>query len=317
MKWGIVSASRISHRFIQAIQQVGKDTVHAVAARDLDRAKSLQEQYGIPVVYDSYEKLYQDTEVEVVYISNVNNHHFKAVMQAIAYGKHVVCEKPLSVSAKEATAMIAAAEAKGVFLMEALWTRFLPLYEKLHAIIETGTIGEVQQVRADFAFEAERNDAWRLLNPALGGGALYDIGIYALMFILDFMGTDVKDVKATGLIGPTGVDEESVVTLDYGEGKTATAFLSFRSSRPRMGTIFGTKGQLDIPDFYAAEQATVLLYSDKETTLIEAEHMENKFVYEALAAHECIEIGEKESRKVPWQHSVCAAEVIDEALRQL
>ncbi len=317
MKWGIVSASRIAHRFIQAIQIVGKDTVHAVASRDLQRGKALQEQYGIPKVYDSYEALYEDTDIEVVYISNVNNHHFEAVMQAIAHKKHVVCEKPLSVSAKEAKTMVEAANAAGVFLMEALWTRFLPLYEKIHAAIDAGEIGEIQQVRADFAFEAARDEAWRLLNPDLGGGALYDIGIYAFMFILDFMGTDIKGVKATGLRGDTGVDEESVVTLDYGKGKMATAFLSFRSARPRLGTIFGTKGQIDIPNFYAANEATVFCYETKSSYIIKEEEKENKFVYEVDAAHTHLQAEDVQAIKVPWAHSVCAAEIIDEALKQL
>ena len=317
MKWGIVSASRISHRFIKAIQQVGKDSVYAVASRDLDRAKALQAEYAISKVYASYEELYQDPQVDVVYISNVNNHHFEAVMQAIAHKKHVVCEKPLSVSAQEAKAMVAAAKEAGVFFMEALWTRFLPLYEKIHAVIDGGEIGEVQQVRADFAFEAERNEDWRLLNPALGGGALYDIGIYAFMFIFDFMGTEIKGVKAIGARGTTGVDEESVVTLDYGDGKTATAFLSFRSVRPRLGTIFGTKGQIEIPNFYAANEATVFHYETKSSYIIKEEEVENKFIYEADAAHQHIQNGDVQTIRVPWAHSICAAEVIDEALKQL
>ena len=317
MKWGIVSASRISHRFIKAVQQVGQDTVYAVASRDVERAKALQTEYAIPKAYASYEELYQDPQVDVVYISNVNNHHFEVVMQAIAHKKHVVCEKPLAVSACEAKAMVDAARKAGVFFMEALWTRFLPLYEKIHAVIAAGEIGEVQQVRADFAFEAERNEDWRLLNPALGGGALYDIGIYAFMFILDFMGTDIKGVKATGLRGTTGVDEESVVTLDYGDGKTATAFLSFRSARPRFGTIFGTKGQIEIFNFYAANEATVFCYETKSSYIIKEEDVENKFIYEVDAVHQYMQNGDVQATRVPWAHSVCAAEVIDEALEQL
>ena len=216
MNWGIISASRISHRMIQAIQEVGKDTVHAVASRNLERATQLQKQYNIPKAYDSYEVLCQDANIDVVYVSNVNNYHFEVVMQAISHGKHVVCEKPLAVSREEAKAMIVAAKEANVFLMEALWTRFLPLYDRIRQVIATGQIGEVQQARADFSFVAERKEEWRLLNPQLGGGALYDIGIYAIMFILDMMGTDVKKVQAVGVRGATGVDEESVVTLDYG-----------------------------------------------------------------------------------------------------
>lgn len=317
INWGIVSASRISERFIQAVQHTESSCIYAVASRDIGRARILQKKYGIDKAYGSYGEMFSDKSVDAVYVSNVNSLHFNAVISAIEAGKHVVCEKPLCVSAKEAELMIKAAKDHNIFLMEAMWTRFLPLYKTLREKISQGVIGEIMQVRADFSFIAERNEQWRLLNAKLGGGALYDIGIYSLMFILDFMGIGVRSLKALGFMGNTGVDEESGVLLDYGEGRLGSMYNSFISRRPRMGVVIGTEGEIYIPDFYSAENAEIRFSKSGNHEKVEERTFENKFIYEVEAACECMEKGLLQSGLVPWEHSLTAAKIIEEALCQI
>ena len=317
MNWGIISASRIANRFIEALQRE-KESVYAIASRNIERANEFKQKYSISKAYGSYDELLNDEEVDIVYISSINSCHYDLVVKAIEAGKHIICEKPLSVKAADAADMVARAGVKKVFFMEALWSRFLPIYKEIHKVIEDGEIGEVMQVRADFSFVAERNEDWRLLNSEMGGGALYDIGIYSVMFILDFLKLDLKNIKATGFIGNTGVDEDSVVSLNFGNGKSAVMWNSFISQRRRMGTIIGTKGQINVPDFYSADTCEVVFFKDRKKMEIEmkCEH-ENKFVYEIEEAVNCISRGRKESDKMPLSHSLKAAEIIDEAIRQL
>ena len=316
MNWGIVSASKIANRFIEALKLSGEN-VYAIASRDVDKAKKLCEIYAIEYVYETYSELFADEEIDVVYISNVNNMHCETVIAALEAGCNVVCEKPLSVSQSEADHMFHESTKRGLYLTEALWTRFLPIYKNIREIIAKGEIGEVIQVRTDFSFVAERNEKWRLLNQQLGGGALYDIGIYSLMFIFDFLGIDVKHVAASGYIGSTGVDEESMVLINYSDGKMAVMYNSFIMNKTRLGVIIGTKGQITVPDFYAATTATVSFFDNQPSYCIKCEDVPNKFIYEVKNIVEDLNTGMKESAMVPMSHSKKASEVIDMALQQL
>jgi len=316
MNWGIVSASRISNKYVEALKEEGCQ-IYAVAARDIERANNFKRKHNIKIAYGSYEELFNDKNVDIVYISNLNHEHYETVIKAIEAKKHVICEKPLSISHQQAVNMAKAATINNVFLMEAMWTRCLPIYKEIHNLINSGEIGEIMQVRADFSFMAEKKDGARFLNKDMGGGALYDIGIYSIMFILDFLGTDLKNVTASGFIGKSGVDEESIVTINYGNGKMASMYNSFISNRPRLGEIIGTEGMITISDFNSAVSAKVSWFKKSESSVLQSERKDNMFVYEVREVVKSITEGKTQSERIPLEHSIVSAYIIEKAIKEI
>ena len=315
MNWGIYSASGISNKYIDALQAEG-ETVYAIASRSAERAWEYKNKYSIIKEYSNYDDLINDKNIDIVYVSNVNSHHCNAVISCIEAGKHVVCEKPMAISAEEARQMTQCAKRNNKFLMEAMWTRAQPIFKDIRKLVSDGVIGEVTRVWADFSFVSARDPERRLLNYELGGGAIYDIGIYSLMLILDFLGLDVKNVRASGFIGDTGVDEDATVLINYGNGKMGIMTNSFISPRPQMAVITGTEGMIKIPGFIGADRSEVIFFKNNENAGYELNSpcVENKFRYQVRHAVECVRNGKLESDLIPWSHSVKAAEIIDKAL---
>jgi dihydrodiol dehydrogenase / D-xylose 1-dehydrogenase (NADP) len=227
LKWGIVSTGLISQDFATALKTLDSNLhkIVAVGARNMNDAKTFAEKYSIESYYDSYEQVFENQSVNIVYIGNVNNKHKEACLKAFQSGKHVLCEKPMSINSDEQEEVLNLAKAKGVFFMEAIWTRFFPAIERLREELKIGTIGEVKFVQANFFVNIKNVE--RVRNKELGGGGVLDIGIYPIQFVcLLFNHEEPLEIKASGHLMSTGVDECMIITLKYSNQRLASIGIS-------------------------------------------------------------------------------------------
>ena len=222
MKWGILATGTIARKFAQTISQMDGETLAAVGSRRADSARAFADQFAIPRAHDSYEALAADPEIECIYIATPNALHFENCKLCLEHGKHVLCEKPFTLNPIQAESLYILAEEKRLFIMEALWTRMLPLYAELRRRIREGAIGRLTHITCQYGFIAQGARKDRKFNSALGGGALLDIGIYNLGFLQLVTGAEPTEITTAELtINDYGTDAYSRLILTYPGGITA------------------------------------------------------------------------------------------------
>ena len=321
IRWGIIGAGHIASRFVTAVQQHTQGQVVAVGSRNRERgaafaaAHRIGTGHRIGAVHEGYAALVADPAVDVVYVATPHSEHREHALLAIAAGKHVLVEKAFTRNALEAVEVIQAARAAGVFLMEAMWTRFLPHVAALRRVIERGEIGDVVRVEADFGGSPPYNPTDPNFNPALAGGALLDLGVYPIAFAQDLLGTPTG-VTAVGTLAGTGVDVESTVTLDFEGRAQAIARSSFLADTPRTAVVIGTDGRIDVdPEFYAPTTFTVTRRDGTRTRF--EEPVDGGMQFEAAEVARCIAAGRAESPRVSWQSTLDVMRTLDAARGQL
>ena len=220
MKWGILATGTIARKFADTVNHMDPEAekLIACASRNLEHGKAFAEKYGIPKVYGSYGEMMTDSEVEAVYIATPNNFHYENCRMCLEAGKHVLCEKPFTLSTEQAQELFDLAEEKGLFIMEAFWIRFLPAYDKLRAMLRDGVIGEVNRITSQFGFVAEGARRERKFKSELGGGALLDIGIYNLGFFHMITETAPEGFQSEVHMTEYGTDNYSEIELEYPGG---------------------------------------------------------------------------------------------------
>jgi dihydrodiol dehydrogenase / D-xylose 1-dehydrogenase (NADP) len=249
LNWGIISAGLISQDFCTALKTLDSNfhKIKAVGARNINDAKLFAEKYSIENYYDSYEQVFENEKVDIVYVGNVNNKHKEACLKAIQSGKHVLCEKPMTINCFEQEEVLKLAKEKGVFFMEAIWTRFFPLIERLREELRIGTIGEIKLVQANFFVNIK--DIERVRSKELGGGGVLDLGIYPIQFAcLMFNHEEPIEITASGHLMPSGVDECMNITLKYSNQRIALIGISTNCCpNPHSSAIIGgEKGTLQV-----------------------------------------------------------------------
>jgi len=217
-KWGIIGLGKIAHKFAEDLQKVEGAELYAVASRSLEKAEEFAEKFDAEKSYGSYEELAQDPDVDVIYIATPHVFHHENSLLCIKNKKAVLCEKPMGVNAQQVQEMITAANTENVFLMEALWTHFLPHFEYILNLVETQKFGKLKELTADFGFEAPFNTEKRLFNKELGGGSLLDVGIYPVFAAMTLLG-EPDAITANATIGKTGVDEDCTINFTYKDAK--------------------------------------------------------------------------------------------------
>ena len=243
IKWGILGLGKIAHNFASDLILVQGCELKAVASSSEDRAKAFANKYGLDTFYGSYNNLYEDEAIDVIYIASLNQNHHRHVIQVIKHGKAVLCEKPLAINYRQAKEMFNFASVNQVFLMEALWTRFNPTFEQILRWINEGTIGKLRYINSTFSFNGLNNDFdSRLFNPAKGGGSLLDIGIYPLFLSLSILGKP-NNIKASAVLSETGVDEQIGMLLTYDQSQ-AILYSSYVHNEDMRATICGEKGEI-------------------------------------------------------------------------
>ncbi|XP_030641955.1 trans-1,2-dihydrobenzene-1,2-diol dehydrogenase [Chanos chanos] len=323
IRWGICSAGKISHDFTVALRTLPSEDhqVVAVAARDLKNAQEFAEKHGILRAYASYEELAKDSEIDVVYIGTIHPYHLKAGLLFMNCGKPVLIEKPLAMNAKEVKELVAAAKKNNVFMMEALWTRFFPVSAALRRSLAQDEVGEVMMVRADLG--APLSHIPRMAERDLGGGALLDIGVYCLQFVLMvYNGERPESIQATGYKLDTGVDGHAVVVLKFSRNRMAVCTCSMTMMLTNDAVIVGSKGMIKVPDHMWCPINLDVNGKVSQHPLPEPP-MPLNFThsaglrYEAQEVRECLLKGLKESPVMSLSDSTLLAELLDEARKQV
>lgn len=315
IKWGILGPGTIAHKFARGLDVLPEAELFAVGSRSEERARKFAEKYNFQKSYGSYESLVADPEIDVIYVSTPHTFHKKHSILALEAGKSVLCEKPFAINAHEVKEMINCARENEVFLMEAMWTRFLPVINKVQEWITDGRIGEVRQLRGDFGFRTEINPQARLFNPELGGGALLDVGIYTVSFASLIFGQQPQKIKSMSHKGKTGVDEQTAITFKYDQGQLAQLSCAIRTSTPEEVLITGTEGMIKIPKFWHAKKAT--LYTEDNQQKVEIPLRASGYNYEAQEVINCLKKGKMESNILPLDESLAIMETMDQIRQQI
>ncbi len=310
--WGIVGPGIIANKFAAAIANVEEASLAAVASRSKSRGEDFAGRYRIPQVFCSYEALAQSDAVDAVYIATPHPFHLPCAELFLRAGKHVLCEKPLCVNAKQAKSLQTAARENNVFLMEAMWTRFLPAVSELCNRIDAGVIGEIKGLRADFCYAQAPEEEPKLYENHMAGGSLLDVGVYGLHFADLFLKTPEK-LQASAWVSD-GVDVHTSVLLSYPNGAVAEISSAIGLQKPCVAWIYGTKGAIEVPDFYGAQE--FFLHTENGKRQFRFPSIGDGFEEEIIEACRCIRAGKTESEILPLSKTIEILEQTD-AIRKL
>jgi predicted dehydrogenase len=322
VNWGVVSTGNIAETVVGDLVMLADARLLAVSSRDRARAEDFARRHGATTAYfdrdgsSGYELMFADPDVEAVYIATPHGQHYDVAKAALLAGKHVLCEKSLTINAAEATELVRLAEDKDLFLMEAVWTRFLPATHRALSVIHSGEIGDVAWLRADLGFPAAYDRRWRLWDPAAGGGALLDLAVYPLTWALGTMGFP-QSVQATGILNDDGVDAQETLTLSYSGGRQAQLMCSLLGAGPREAVVSGTAGWLRTggplhnPEWFEVHPVGA------ESRVEEFEPVGRNYVYELREATRCIQEGLGQSPTMPWADTVATMRLLDGVRNQL
>ncbi|MFB5676290.1 Gfo/Idh/MocA family protein [Paenibacillus terreus] len=310
VKWGIISTGWIAGKFAADFAHVANGELYAVGSRSIESANEFAGKYQIPHAYGSYEELLSDPEVDAVYIGTPHPFHKEAVLAALNAGKAVLCEKPFTINSGELEELIKLAREKNLFLMEAMWTRFLPAIRKVREWLDAGKIGEVRLLKAEFGFRSGWNPEGRLLNLELGGGALLDAGIYPVSFASMIFGYEPEDIYSKAHIGETGVDEEFSIMLTYSGGRSAMLNGAVRLGLTNDAYIHGTEGYIHIPSFLNSNTA-VLHIGGQEAETFNDDRVSTGYAFEAEEVGRCLSEGLTESPTITLEESLGIMKLLD------
>ena len=308
--WGIIGPGRIAQQFADGLKVVGDAALYAVASTSQERATTFARKNAGEKTYTSYEELAADPKVDAVYVATPHRYHFENVMLCLNAGKPVLCEKPLTVNAEETRKLIAASQAKKTFLMEALWTRCLPIYEQVRQWLDAGLIGDIKYLNSTFGGVVPKTEDDRWLNPELAGGTLLDMGIYPISISQWVVGQNPQSFSVQAYIGKTGVDELTAVTLKYPNGIISQFNSNFLVVNTNDFFIYGTKGYIRIhPNYWGASEASLI--TEGQELKVSKPLAGGGFEYQAQEAMRCIRAGLLESPNMPQAETLANMELMD------
>lgn len=313
IRWGIMGCGRIARKFAADLQRVKDAKLTAVASRNLRKARAFAKDFPAAYTHGSYEELALNPDVDVIYIATPHSHHYENTLLCLQYGKPVLCEKPFAINSRQSKEMIRMARMKNLFLMEAVWTKFLPHFIKLQELLAQKKIGEVKSVQANFGFRLRPGAPERLVDPALGGGTLLDIGIYNVFMALSILGKPDK-IEAGITAGPTGIDEQCAIQFMYNNGAIAQLFSSFLTDLPIEVHIHGTKGSLRLTRRFYEPSSRIELYGepgDKPQVVPVKKEKGFGYQYEARHVNECLKKGLTESPVMSYTDTLLLMEMLD------
>lgn len=308
-RWGILAPGKVAHSFANGLHAVEGAVLQAVGSRSAERAAEFAKEHGARRSYGSYAELVADPEVDVIYVANPHPFHKDSSILCLENGKAVLCEKPFTVNAREAEQVISVARDSGVFLMEAMWSRFLPAMRQARAWIDGGRIGDLRIIDACLSFRAE-NPEERLLSPDLAGGGLLDVGIYVVSLAFWLTGKSPIEISSHAHIGETGVDELAGVSFKYDDGAIAQLIYGVTTDAPHRAAVYGTDGWIEFttPFWYGT---TVTLHSEGEEIEFSQPHLSNGYEYQVIEVAKCINEGRSESSILPLDETLRIMETLD------
>ncbi|PMJ93144.1 Gfo/Idh/MocA family oxidoreductase [Vibrio sp. 10N.261.55.A7] len=313
IRWGIIAPGRIAHRFAQSFTSITDGVIAGVASSNEGRANAFASEYTIEKVYTDYQSLIQDPEIDAVYIATPHRFHFEICQMAILAKKAILCEKPLTVTSAHSEHLFELAKSHDVFLMEALWSRFLPVWIEVKKWVQQGKIGRLQHFKSSFGFKAERNNDDRLFNIELAGGSLLDTGVYNIALTDFLVGQSPERIQSNVIVGQTGVDEQCQVTLHY-PNLTSEFTCSLLESLPNTFEIIGDKGTITVEaNFWEAETARLKVTGSASKTL-NIPFDKNGFEYQVREVHQCLNESRITSEEMTPEVTIRNMKVMDEIL---
>lgn len=314
MKFAILAPGHIAHSMAMAVSKIDKIECYAVASRDYERAAEFAREWGFEKAYGSYEEMVKDPQVELVYVALPHSHHYEHTKLCLEHGKHVLVEKAFTVNAKQARELIQLSEEKGLLLAEAIWTRYMPSRKMIDDILASGVIGNVTSLTANLGYILPHVE--RMQNPELAGGALLDLGVYPINFaLMAFHGT-IKEVNATAIMSPKGVDWMNSITLSFEDGKMAVLHSDMLAQTDRQGVISGDKGYLEVQNINNCEEIRVFDLDRKMTACYQVPEQINGYEYEVLSCIRAIEDGRTECEEMPHSEILRVMELLDRVRKQ-
>lgn len=319
LRWGILGAGGIAGAFAAAVTQRTNATIAAIGSRDAARAQEfaanhLGDRASEAAIYGSYEDLVADASLDAIYVATPHSHHREHALMAIQAGKHVLVEKAFTRNVSEAQEVFDAAQTRGVFVMEAMWTRFLPHIAAVHDLIDRGEIGEILTLTADHGQYFPYDREFRLYNPELAGGAMLDLGVYPVAFAHDFLGVP-ESITSHGELTQDAVDGQVAMIFGFPNKAQALLHTTLWSRTPTVASIMGTKGRIDIAgSFYAPTSFEVVMYSG-ETSRYERDDILG-LEFEAAEVARCVAAGLTQSPLMTWQHTLDVMTAMDQIRKQ-
>ena len=309
VRWGILGTGKIARAFATALKDTPGAELVAVASRGIAGAQAFAGEFGAAAAFGSYQELADAPGIDIVYIGTPHPMHCENAMMVLHAGKAVLCEKAFTMNRREAEQVVALAREKKLFLMEAMWTRFMPALAEVRRVIASGEIGPVHQVMADFGFAATKDPAHRVNNPELGGGALLDLGIYPLSIAAALLGP-VTDVVAQAEMGETGVDIQTSFSLRHEGGGMSVSSCSFKTRTPAELTVSGELGHVRMNSMFHRATSVTVTTADGART-IATPYLGNGYVHEAIEAGRCLRAGLIESPGMTHDETIALMGVLD------
>ena len=312
MNIGFIGAGRIANTLASTMARMEDVNLYAVAARDLDRAQAFAAQYGFDKAYGSYAEMLRDPNVELVYIATPHSHHFEHMKLCIAHGKNVLCEKAFTLNAAQAREIATLARERGVYVAEAIWTRYMPSRAMINEVLASGIIGNISTLTCNLSYPVTYKE--RIVRPELAGGALLDVGIYGLNFALMHFGDDILRTDSSVRFTDTGVDAMETITLHYRSGRMAVITAGVLARGDRKGIFYGDKGYIIVENINNPQSISVYDLTDTLIKKLDVPAQITGYEYQIREAMARIRAGETESASMPLDTTIAVMERMD-ALR--
>lgn len=316
IRWGIIGPGKIAGKFARDLAVLPQARLHAVASRSLEKAQAFAAQHNATFAFGSYEALLECPDLDAVYIATPHTGHHPHTLSCLAHKIPVLCEKPFAVNSAQAQEMVAAARANQTFLMEALWTRFLPSISKVRSLLEEGTLGKICSIKADFGFKPTFDPSSRLFDINLAGGALLDIGIYPV-FLAHLLLGKPQDISALGVLGSTGVDEEIGISLRYPTGEMAHLHTTIRAQTKTEAFIYCEEGTIYLHTRWYGPTSISILRPGQAPEFIQFEYRCEGFSYQIEEVMRCLNLGLTESPALPLDFTLDVMDTLDKIRRHI
>ena len=313
-KIGILGAGHIGHKMASTLQEMQEAEAYAIASRDIEKAKQFAQSHQMPKAYGSYEELAQDPDVDLIYIATPHSHHYAHAKLCLEYRKPVLCEKAFTANACQADDLISSFREKGVFIAEAIWTRFLPFSQTLRQLIDEGRIGTSMTLTASLSYPIAEKE--RIMRPELAGGALLDLGVYPINFALMAFGKDIEKITSTCLKTATNVDAQNSITFAYRNGRMAVMQTNIYCAGDRQGIIAGDKGYLIVDNINNPQKAAIYSSDHQVVEEICCPPQINGYEYEVLASIRALEEGRIETKEMPHEETLYVMRMLDSFRRE-
>lgn len=309
MNIGIIGCGGIAEKMAATINQMEEVTLCAVAARDAGRAGAFAERYGAERSYGSYEELVSDKEVDLVYIATPHSHHYEHMKLCIEYGKNVLCEKAFTMNGEQARDIKRLANEAHVYVAEAIWTRYMPSRNIIDEVLASGIVGNICTVTCNLSYDIDRNE--RIVDPKLCGGALLDVGVYGLNFIVMHMGKDIDKIESSVMLTDTGVDGQESITIRFKNGTMAVTTHSIYGRSDRKGIFYGERGYIIVENINNPQSVDVYDSADKLLKHIDVPEQISGYEYQLRTAKSCIEKGLVENDFMPLDETIYMMDMMD------